>query len=319
MSELLKVDHLTKYFKTNRGLLHAVDGISFSILEGQTMGIVGESGCGKSTLGRVLVHLENSTSGHFYLDGEDVTNIRGRRLRDFREKARIIFQDPFSSLNPRYTVEDSIIESLQISGKYSKSEMYRKTTEIMDLVGIAERIRTAYPHELDGGRRQRVGIARALALDPKLVVCDEPVSALDVSIQAQILNLLKQLQKEKGLTYIFITHDLSVVRHISDNVCVMYLGQLVETSPAKELFEKQYHPYTRALLSAVPSINIHKKSERIILKGEITSPINPKPGCRFSARCNYCCERCEQPQTLTELTPGHFVSCCRARELAEKG
>lgn len=214
--------------------------------------------------------------------------------------AQMIFQDPYSSLGPRYTIEDAIREPLMISGKYNRMQAQKKTEELMDLVGIARRLRMAYPHELDGGRRQRVGIARALALDPEFVVCDEPVSALDVSIQAQVLNLLKQLQQEHNLTYMFITHDLSVVKHISDDICVMYLGQLVETSPSKELFQTQYHPYTKALLSAIPSTDIDNKMKRIVLKGEITSPIDPKPGCRFAARCNYACEKCYQPQKLEE-------------------
>ncbi len=315
MADLIEVRNLKKYFKTNRGQVHAIDDVSFSIKKGKTMGIVGESGCGKSTLGRVLVHLENSTDGKIYFDGNDVTDLRGRRLKEFREHARIIFQDPYSSLNPRYTVEDTIREVLTISDRYRRGEIQKKTIELLDLVGIAPRLRNAYPHELDGGRRQRVSIARALALNPEFIVCDEPVSALDVSIQAQILNLLKVLQKEKGLTYMFITHDMSVVRHISNDICVMYLGQLVETCDSKELFVTPYHPYTKALLSAIPSTNITKKSERIILKGEITSPIDPKPGCRFASRCNYACERCFQPQKLEEVAPNHFVSCCRVREI----
>ena len=315
MPELLEIKHLKKYFQTKRGMVHAVDDVSMVLRAGQTMGVVGESGCGKSTLGRTLVHLEDSTDGHIYMNGQDVTELRGRRLRDFRSHAQIIFQDPYSSLNPRYTVEDTIKEPLRLSRRYSRAEMDRKTTELMDLVGIAQRLRMSYPHEMDGGRRQRVGIARALALDPEFIVCDEPVSALDVSIQAQILNLLQDLQQEKGLAYMFITHDLSVVRHISNDISVMYLGQLVETSPAKELFVTQFHPYTKALLSAVPSTNIFKKRERIILKGEIVSPIDPEPGCRFAARCPYADSGCSKPQKLEELTPGHFVSCCKARAI----
>lgn len=319
MSELVQVKHLKKYFNTRKGVVHAVDDVTFGIEQGTTMGIVGESGCGKSTLGRMLVHLEESTDGRIIFDGRDVTTVRGRQLKDFREHAKIIFQDPYSSLNPRYTVEDSIKESLQISGRYRRGEIEQKTNELMDLVGIAKRLRLSYPHELDGGRRQRVGIARALALDPEFIVCDEPVSALDVSIQAQVLNLLKQLQRDKHLTYVFITHDLSVVRHISDNICVMYLGQLVETCPVRDLFKKPFHPYTRALLSAIPSTNIHAKSERIILQGEITSPIDPKPGCRFASRCHYACEQCRQPQALNAVEPGHFVACCRVREIDQSG
>ena len=315
MPELIEIKNLKKYFQTKRGMVHAVDDVSMVLKAGETMGVVGESGCGKSTLGRTLVHLEESTDGRIYMNGEDVTVLNRRKLREFRTHAQIIFQDPYSSLNPRYTVEDTIKEPLRLSRKYSRAEIDRKTTELMDLVGIAQRLRMSYPHEMDGGRRQRVGIARALALEPEFIVCDEPVSALDVSIQAQILNLLQDLQEEKKLAYMFITHDLSVVRHISNNISVMYLGQLVETSPAKELFHTQYHPYTKALLSAVPTTNIYNRKERIILKGEITSPINPKPGCRFAARCPYASEECHQAQHLEEIAPNHFVSCCKVREI----
>lgn len=315
MSKLVEIQNLKKYFKTARGMVHAVDDVTFGIEKGKTMGIVGESGCGKSTLGRILVHLEESTSGQIIFNNEDITELNRRDMKQFREHAQIIFQDPYSSLDPRYTVEASIKEPLIMSGKYSQAEALEKTRDLMDLVGIAPRLRLSYPHELDGGRRQRVGIARSLALNPEFVVCDEPVSALDVSIQAQILNLLKKLQQEQNLTYLFITHDLSVVKHISDDICVMYLGQLVETCPSHELFTKQYHPYTKALLSAIPSPDIHKKMDRIVLKGEINSPINPKPGCRFASRCNYVCERCYEPQKLEEITPNHFVSCSRVREL----
>lgn len=315
MSRLIEIQNLKKYFKTGRGMVHAVDDVSFSIEQGRTMGIVGESGCGKSTLGRMLVHLEESTGGQIIFNDEDVTQLGKNDMKKFREHAQIIFQDPYSSLDPRYTVEDSIKESLLISGKYNRIQALEKTQDLMELVGIAPRLRLSYPHELDGGRRQRVGIARALALDPEFIVCDEPVSALDVSIQAQILNLLKKLQQEHNLTYMFITHDLSVVKHISDDICVMYLGQLVETCSSHELFEKQFHPYTKALLSAIPSVDIRHKMNRIVLKGEITSPIDPKPGCRFAARCSYACEKCHQPQKLEEISPNHFVSCCRAKEI----
>ena len=237
-------------------------------------------------------------------------------MHEINEKMQIVFQDPYSSLNPRQTVEEIIKEPLKLSGRYkTRAQLDEKTEELMRLVGIDERLRLAYPHELEGGRRQRVGIARALALSPDFIVCDEPVSALDVSIQAQVLNLLQDLQQQRGLTYMFVTHDLSVVRHISDDICVMYLGQLVETSPAKELFAAPLHPYTKALLSAIPSTDIHNKHERIHLKGEITSPIDPKPGCRFAARCPYACEACHKPQELHELMPEHFVSCCRAKEI----
>lgn len=292
-----------------------MDDVSFKIERGTTMGIVGESGCGKSTLGRTIIHLLENTSGQILLNGEDVTNVSRKQMKGLREKMQIIFQDPYSSLNPRMTIEETIREPLKLSGRFSKKELDDEVDRLMDLCGIEERLATAYPHELDGGRRQRVGIARALALHPDFIVCDEPVSALDVSIQAQILNLLMDLQDEFGLTLMFVTHDLSVVRHISDTIGVMYLGQMVETCSTEELFENQLHPYTKALLSAIPSVDIHKKNKRILLKGELVSPINPKPGCRFAARCPYATEKCKNPQTLEEVRPGHFVSCCRVREL----
>ena len=244
---IVEIKHLKKYFKSPRGTVHAVDDVTFSIEKGKTMGIVGESGCGKSTLGRMLVHLEESTGGQILFEGEDITQLSKRDMRKFREHSQIIFQDPYSSLDPRYTIEDSIKEPLLISGKYSRAEAQEKTRELMELVGIAPRLRMSYPHELDGGRRQRVGIARALALDPEFIVCDEPVSALDVSIQAQVLNLLMDLQDQMGMAYMFVTHDLSVVKHISDHIAVMYLGQLVEKCSTKELFSNTLHPYTKAL------------------------------------------------------------------------
>jgi len=315
MSALIEVKHLKKYFNSARGRVHAVDDVSFRIEEGKTMGVVGESGCGKSTLGRTIIHLLESTSGQILFQGEDVTNVNKKQLREIRENMQIIFQDPFSSLNPRMTVYDAVKEPLELSNRFTPAQIVEETERLMDLVGIEERLKLAYPHELDGGRRQRVGIARALALNPKFVMCDEPVSALDVSIQAQILNLLMDLQEKKKLTYMFVTHNLSVVRHISNDICVMYLGQLVETSPSKELFEKPLHPYTRALLSAIPSTNIHHKKQRILLKGEISSPINPEPGCRFAARCVYADENCKKAQELVELLPNHYVSCCKAREI----
>ena len=315
MSTLVEVQNLKKYFTSAKGVVHAVDDVSFKIEKGTTMGIVGESGCGKSTLGRTIIQLIDSTDGKIIFEGKDVTHSKGKDLRKVREDMKIIFQDPFSSLNPRMTVTQIIQEPLALSKRYSKQEIITKSNELMDLVGIEKRIRLSYPHELDGGRRQRVGIGRALALEPKLIVCDEPVSALDVSIQAQILNLLMDLQDQIGLTYIFVTHDMSVVRHISNNICVMYLGQLVETCNTDELFERPLHPYAKALLSAIPSIDIDHPHERIVLKGEITSPINPKPGCRFAARCEYACEKCFESQTLEEVLPGHFVSCCMAKKL----
>ena len=312
---LLEIEHLKKYFPSPRGTVHAVDDVSFSIEEGKTMGLVGESGCGKSTLGRTIIHLLDSTSGTIKFEGKDVTHPSRKELKALREKMQIIFQDPYSSLNPRLTIQDTIVEPLKLSGRYTPGELEAQADRLMDLAGIEKRFRFSYPHELDGGRRQRVGIARALALKPKFIVCDEPVSALDVSIQAQILNLLMDLQEEYKLTYIFVTHDLSVVRHISTNLCVMYLGQMVETCPTQELFDHPYHPYTTALLSAILSVDIYKKNNRIALKGEITSPINPKPGCRFAQRCPYATEACKNPVELHEVTPGHFVSCCRVREI----
>lgn len=316
MSTLIEVKNLKKYFNTKRGMLHAVDDVSFKIEQGTTMGLVGESGCGKSTLGRTIIRLQDSTDGQIFFDGEDITHIRKKKLQKLRDNMQIIFQDPYSSLNPRMTVKDTIQEPLILSKRFkSKQALEDESQRLMDLVGVEERLRMSYPHELDGGRRQRVGIARALALNPRFIVCDEPVSALDVSIQAQILNLLMDLQEQYGLTYLFVTHDLSVVRHISDNISVMYLGQMVETCETEELFENTLHPYTKALLSAIPSVDIHKESERILLKGEITSPINPGSGCRFAPRCPHACDRCKQPVQLEEITPGHFVSCCRVKEI----
>jgi peptide/nickel transport system ATP-binding protein len=311
----IEVKNLKKYFHVNGGLLHAVDDVSFTIEKGKTIGVVGESGCGKSTLGRTIIHLQDSTDGQIFLDGEDITKLSPKKLRVAREKMQIIFQDPYSSLNPRMTVGEIVREPLELSKRFTKKQVDEEADKLMDLVGIEPRLRNAYPHELDGGRRQRVGIARAIALKPEFIVCDEPVSALDVSIQAQVLNLLMDLQDEFGLTLMFVTHDLSVVRHISDSICVMYLGQLVEKAPTEELFQHTLHPYTKALLSAIPSVDIHHPGKRILLKGEITSAINPKPGCRFASRCPYATEACKQPQKLVEVEPDHFVACCRVKEL----
>ncbi len=315
MTPLIEVKHLKKYFPTTRGALHAVDDVSFGIEEGSTIGVVGESGCGKSTLGRTIIHLIDSTDGQIFYQGKDVTHVNNAELIKLRHDMQIIFQDPNSSLNPRMTVETTIREPMKLSRRFSKNEINDKVDELMNLVGVDKRMRRAYPHELDGGRRQRVGIARALAMDPKFIVCDEPVSALDVSIQAQILNLLQDLQQSHGLTYMFVTHDMSVVRHLSDRIIVMYLGQIVEISPAKELFNRPMHPYTKVLLSAIPSIDLHDQKKRIVTKGEVVSPINPKPGCRFAARCAYATELCEQPQHLEEVSPNHSVACCRMMEL----
>lgn len=315
MSTLLRVEHLKKYFPVPAGLNHAVDDVSFQIEKGETVGIVGESGCGKSTLGRTIIRLEDATDGKIFLNGEDITHAKGKELKKVRENMQIIFQDPYSSLNPRMTVQAAVQEPLKLSKRFKRKEIEEETENLMELCGIEKRLRMAYPHEMDGGRRQRVGIARALALKPEFIMCDEPVSALDVSIQAQVLNLLMDLQEKMNLTYIFVTHDLSVVRHISNTICVMYLGQMVEVSPSKELFNNPMHPYTQALLSAIPSVNLDAPMRRIMLKGEITSPINPKPGCRFAARCPYAKEECQQPQELKEISKNHFVSCCRIKEL----
>ena len=311
----IEIEHLKKYFSTPRGMVHAVDDVTFSIEKGKTMGLVGESGCGKSTLGRTMIHLLESTDGIMRFEDEDITHPNKPRLRALREDMQIIFQDPFSSLNPRLTLRDTVLEPLKLSGRFEGQSLSAEADRLMDVAGIEARFRNSYPHELDGGRRQRVGIARALALMPKFIVCDEPVSALDVSIQAQILNLLMDLQKEFGLTYMFITHDLSVVYHISTDICVMYLGQMVETCPTKELFEHPLHPYTQALLSAILSVDIYKKNDRVLLKGEISSPINPKPGCRFAPRCLHATEECSQPLQLQEVRAGHFVSCCHVNEI----
>ena len=292
---LLEVDHLTKYFNTPKGLLHAVDGVSFTVEEGKTLGIVGESGCGKSTTGRAILKLHEPTSGKIIFEGEDITNYSRSKMRKLRTEMTMIFQDPFSSLDPRQSVMQLISEPIR-EHKLLKTnaEIEQRTLELMDTVGLDRRYVNTYPHELDGGRRQRIGIARALAVNPKLIVCDEPVSALDVSIQAQILNLLKQLQKETGLTYIFVTHDLSVVKYFSDDIAVMYLGQMVEKASADELFANPLHPYTQALLSAIPIPVVGKdKPPRKLIRGEITSPVNLPDQCRFMKRCDACQACCE--------------------------
>jgi oligopeptide/dipeptide ABC transporter ATP-binding protein len=293
-------------------MLHAVDNVTFSIEKGKTIGVVGESGCGKSTLGKTLMRLHDPTSGEVLYNGEDIANMP---IREFKQKYRshiqMIFQDPYASLDPRMDVLQLVEEPIRVNNKkLSKAEVTAKAREMMELVGLAKRLEISYPHELDGGRRQRIGIARALSLSPEFIVCDEPVSALDVSIQAQILNLLQDLQKERGLTYMFITHDMSVVKHISDDIAVMYLGQMVEKCPSGEIFRNTIHPYSQALLSAIPIPSVHEKSERMILKGELTSPIDPKPCCRFAARCPYATDRCraEEP-VLREMKPGHQVAC----------
>ena len=315
----IEVKQLKKYFQTPAGNLHAVDGLDFSIAKGKTIGVVGESGCGKSTTGRLMTMLLEPTSGEIVFNGQDITKLSHKEMAEYRKKIQIIFQDPFSSLNPRKTVYDSIVEPLDIHKVYpSRMEKENRVYELMELVGLSERFVNSYPHELDGGRRQRIGIARALALSPEFIVCDEPVSALDVSIQAQILNLLKRLQMQFGYTYMFITHDLSVVKHFTEEIMVMYLGQMVEKAPVKELFANPRHPYTQALLSAIPVPNLKKKKERILLQGEITSPINPKNECRFAARCSFATEECRKATPeITDLGGGHTVRCFRVHEREE--
>jgi peptide/nickel transport system ATP-binding protein len=314
MAALVELKNLKKYFSTPNGLLHAVDDVTLAINEGETLGVVGESGCGKSTLGRTIIHLLESTEGQLFFEGRDITRVNGAQLKELHHNMQMIFQDPNSSLNPRMTIDSIIREPMALSKRFNKFEIDEKIGDLMNLVGVDRRMRRSYPHELDGGRRQRVGIARALAMDPKFIVCDEPVSALDVSIQAQILNLLQDLQASHKLTYIFITHDMSVVRHLSDSICVMYLGQVVEISPAHEMFEHPLHPYTQVLLSAIPSIDLNHQPERIITKGELSSPINPKPGCRFAARCPYAEAKCENSQKLEEIAPNHYAACWRSAE-----
>ena len=317
MDNILSIKGLKKYFPVKEGMLHAVDDVSLDIQRGTTLGVVGESGCGKSTLGRVIIHLLEASEGQIFFEGEDITHPSRERLKELRKDMQMIFQDPFSSIDPRMTVSQLIGEPLQIYRVCkSKEEYNERVRRIMETVGLASRLENTYPHELDGGRRQRIGIGRALALEPKFIICDEPVSALDVSIQAQVLNLMQDLQEEMGLTYIFITHDLSVVRHISNEIMVMYLGTVVEKAEAKTLMERRLHPYTKALISAIPRVDLDKKEERILLQGELVSPINPAPCCRFAARCQYATEECHQSvPELKELLPGHFVACHWAKEL----
>ena len=309
--KLLEVNHVKKYFKTAKGMVHAVDDVTFDIERGKTLGVVGESGCGKSTTGRVVLRLLEPTEGSILFEGEDIAKLSAAKMRDKRREMQMIFQDPLASLDPRKTVGQIIEEPLRLHNLCANAkERQERVLELMETVGLARRYYDTYPHELDGGRRQRIGIARALSMNPKFIVCDEPVSALDVSIQAQILNLLEDLQDEMGLTFMFITHDLSVVHHFSDDIAVMYLGKIIELAPSDELFANPTHPYTQALLSAIPIPKLKDRKERILLKGEITSPINLPKACRFASRCLYATDRCrgEEPE-LKEIAPGHSVAC----------
>lgn len=309
---LIQTVDLTKYFDTPKGVLHAVDKINISIEKGETLGVVGESGCGKSTLGRTILRLLEPTGGDILYNGESIVKYNKKKMQEMRSKMQIIFQDPFTSLNPRMTVSEIIAEPMIVS-KSCKNAAQRqeKVERLMDTVGLAPRFINTFPHEMDGGRRQRVGIARALAIDPEFIVCDEPVSALDVSIQAQILNLMMDLQENMGLTYMFVTHDLSVIKHISQRIAVMYLGKCVEVCPTEELFENPLHPYTQALLTAIPIPSLKHKQELKVLKGEVTSPINPKPGCRFADRCPMATEECRgRDFELKDVNgKGHFIAC----------
>ena len=316
----LEIKHLKKYFPVSDGIRHAVDDVTLSVDTGETLGVVGESGCGKSTLGKTVLRLTEPTSGEVWFEGQDISKLSRKEFKHLRTEMQMIFQDPFSSLDPRMSVSQLIAEPLIIYKKTSgRQETEQKVRRLMDTVGLATRFEKSYPHELDGGRRQRIGIARALSLDPKFIVCDEPVSALDVSIQAQVLNLLQDLQKEHQLTYMFITHDLSVVKHISDNICVMYLGQVVEQCGAKELFRRTLHPYSQALLSAIPVPRVDDRPERILLQGEIVSPVDPPEQCRFAARCPYATEECRASvPPLRDVGGGHLVACHHVKTKSEE-
>ena len=316
---LLETKNLKKYFPAGPGMtLHALDGINLRIRPGRTLGVVGESGCGKSTLGRTILRLTEPTEGQIFLNGQEITGMSKGELRKLRTKMQIIFQDPYASLNPRMTIEDSIAEPMLVNYMFrNKAEAYGRVDELMEIVGLAPRNASLFPHEISGGLRQRVGIARALATNPEFIVCDEPVSALDVSIQAQILNLLMDLQDQMGMSYLFITHDLSVVKHISHDIAVMYLGQCVESGTTEEIFRHPAHPYTKALLASIPTPSLAtREKEPQIIRGEVVSPINLAPGCRFAARCPYATDACREPQQEREIRDGHFVMCCRAEELA---
>jgi len=316
MSDLIRVEHLKKYFAVGKGLgserkfVRAVDDVSFSVPEGKTVGLVGESGCGKSTTGRLILNLIQPTSGAVYFEGENIYGLSQRKMRALRRKMQIVFQDPYSSLNPRMRISEIVGEPLQCHRpELSSAERGRLVGAVLEQVGLDPKYADRFAHEFSGGQRQRIGIARAIILNPQFVICDEAVSALDVSVQSQVLNLLQDLQAEKHLTYLFIAHNLSVVKHISDVICVMYLGKVMEIAPKHELFDRPLHPYTQALISAVPVPEPGAGSSRIILEGDIPSPVNPPEGCRFRTRCFKKCPQCEQEPQLKDVGGGHFVAC----------
>lgn len=310
---LIEAKNLCKYFKVDRKrTLKAVDGVNIAIRKGETLGLVGESGCGKTTCGRTLLHLYEPTSGEILFDGKDLTKLHGKENLEFKHRAQMIFQDPYSSLDPRMTIGEIVAEGMDVHLKLNAQERQQRIVELLAAVGLTEQFAGRFAHELSGGQRQRVGIARALAVDPDFIVCDEPISALDVSIQAQIVNLLIRLQKERSLTYLFISHDLSMVKHISDRVGVMYLGSMVELASSETIFKNAKHPYTQALMAAIPEVDFDGTGKKTIerLEGEVPSPINPPPGCRFAARCKYATDRCRQEMpALVEIEPDHFVAC----------
>ena len=309
---LVKADHVKVYFKgKKRGqTVKAVDDVSFEIMKGETFGVVGESGCGKSTLGRTLIRLQQPTDGHIYLNGTDIAGLKGAQLKEMRKEAQIIFQDPSACLNPRRTIKQILMEPFEIHNLKDKIDVDAKIMELLQLVGLDSYHLSRYPHELSGGQKQRIGIARALALEPQIIICDEAVSALDVSVQAQVLNLLQELKEKLGLTYFFISHNLNVVYQVSDRVGVMYLGKMVEIANYDQLYEKRYHPYTEALLSAIPQVDQEEQKERIHLEGEVPSPYDPPSGCHFHTRCPKACDKCRQTAPeLKEVVPGHYVAC----------
>lgn len=321
---LLEVRDLKRHFPVDGGAfgggkraVKAVDGVDFDVLKGETLGLVGESGCGKTTLGRTVVRLDNPTAGSILFDGVDISTLTDRAMRPYRRQIQIVFQNPFSSLNPRLTAGAMLMEPLKLHGTHSRRERAGRAMELLEMVGLNADHFSRYPHEFSGGQRQRLGIARALALDPKLIVCDEPVSALDVSVQSQILNLLCDLQERLACSYLFISHDLSVIQHVSDRVAVMYLGRIVETAPVGDIYRRPMHPYTRALFSAVPVPDPDAQRNEIILEGSVPSPIDPPPGCHFSTRCPYATEACSvSTPALVEHMPGHWVRCLRLNEIA---